>query len=94
MSVVYSKDLILQIFILIFSVFAQIVIICFVKPYSGGLPANRMELFNEVMLVSIMYTMQCFSDFIPDPETKYYVGYVSCGLVVFHLLVNVVLMIK
>ena len=53
-----------------------------------------MELFNEVILVWIMYTIQCFPDFIPDPETKYYVGYISCGFVVFYLLVNVVLMIK
>ena len=34
-----------------------------------------------------MYTFICFTDFVPNLETQYQVGYVSCGLVIFQLLV-------
>ena len=56
-----------------------------VKPFTGGVPANRLEMFNECMLMLIMYSFMCFTDFVPDLETQYTVGYVSCGLVMFHL---------
>ena len=41
-----------------------------------------------------MYTMMCFTDFVADLETQYKVGFVSCGLVVSHLLINVSIMLK
>ena len=62
------------------------------KPFKGGVPANRLEIFNEIVLMLIMYTFMCFSDFVPLVETQFQVGYVSCGLVVFHLLVNLGIM--
>ena len=52
-----------------------------------------MEMFNECMLLLIMYTMMCFTDFIPDVQMQYKVGYISCGLIVGHLLVNLGLML-
>lgn len=36
----------------------------------------------------ILYTFICYSDFVPLLETQYQVGYVSCGLLLLHLLVN------
>ncbi len=39
-----------------------------------------------------MYTFICFTDFVPDKLTQYYVGYVSCGLIVAHLAVNLGIM--
>ncbi len=53
-----------------------------------------METFNEVMILFIMYTMMCFTDFVPEIETQYKVGYISCGLVVSHLLINISIMLK
>ena len=53
-----------------------------------------METFNEIMILLIMYTMMCFTDFVADLETQYKVGFVSCGLVVGHLLINVSIMLK
>ena len=58
-----------------------------VKPFKGGVPANKLEMFNESMLMMIMYTFLCFTDFVPNLETQFTVGYVSCGLVMIHLLV-------
>ncbi len=52
-----------------------------------------METFNEVVLLLIMYSMMCFTDFVPDLETQYGIGYVACSLIVGHLLVNLGIMI-
>jgi hypothetical protein len=72
---------------MVFFVTAQIVMIGHVKPFTGGLPQNRLEMFNECMLMLVMYTFMCFTDFVPKLETQYQVGFVSCGLVIIQLLV-------
>lgn len=51
------------------TIFASIVNVAYVRPFSGGALASRMEMFNEIVLVFIMYTMICFTDFVPDLET-------------------------
>ena len=87
LSVVYNDYLIVQIVTMVFFVTAQIIMIGHVKPFTGGLPQNRLEIFNECMLMLVMYTFICFTDFVPNLETQYQVGYVSCGLVMLQLLV-------
>lgn len=60
------------------------------KPYR--LPSqHKMEIFNETVLMIVFYTIICFSDFILSMETRQQVGYVTCGLVTLHFLVNLVL---
>ena len=75
------------------TIIAQIININYLRPFSGGTPANRLETFNEVLLLLIMYTMMCFTDFVPDLETQYGIGYVACSLVVGHLLANLGIML-
>ena len=50
---------------MVFFVIAQAIMIGEVKPFKGGVPANRLEMFNEVVLMLIMYTFMCFTDFVP-----------------------------
>ena len=75
------------------TIIAQIININYLRPFSGGTPANRLETFNEVLLLLIMYTMMCFTDFVADLETQYSIGYVSCSLIVGHLLANLGIML-
>ena len=75
------------------TILAQIINIGYLRPFNGGMPANRLETFNEVLLLLIMYTMMCFTDFVPDLETQYSIGYVACSLVVGHLLDNLEIML-
>ena len=35
-----------------------------------------------------MYTIFCFSPFVPDVKTKFYLGYVTIFIVISHLAVN------
>ena len=52
-----------------------------------------MELFSECILMMIMYTMMMFTDFVPDLDTRQYIGYASIFLVAIHLLVSFGVMI-
>ena len=51
-----------------------------------------MERFNEVILILTLYTMFCFTSWVPSIETKMKVGYLSCALVVLHFAVNLYIM--
>ena len=46
-----------------------------------------MEVFSEVILMMILYTMMLFTDFAPDLEIRPYIGYVSIAFVAIHLIV-------
>ena len=54
---------------------------------------KKMELFNEVILILVFYTMMCFTQFVPEVETKEKIGYVSASLVALHFLVNLGVML-
>jgi hypothetical protein len=51
------------------------------------------ELFNEVIIVLTLYTMMCFTPFVPDEMTQFGVGYLSCFLVLIHLLANLLIIL-
>jgi hypothetical protein len=51
------------------------------------------DFFNEIIIVLTLYTMMCFTGFLTDPTRQLEVGYVSCLLVVAHLLINLSLML-
>ena len=48
----------------------------------------RMELFNEVILMNLLYCILCFSDYVIDVESQFKVGFVACALVLINFLVN------
>ncbi len=50
------------------------------------------EFFNEVIIVLTLYTIMCFTNFVPDQMMQLNVGYASCLLVVVHLLINLAVM--
>ena len=47
-----------------------------------------MERFNEAKLVVIMYHIICFTDYVPDAETKFFIGYSCITFVIGGLLIN------
>ena len=55
---------------------------------------TRMEFFNEIILMMTMYSIMCFSPFIFDAETKFYLGYITIAIVCLHLAVNFFLIFK
>ena len=51
--------------------------------------ATNMETFNEVISLIILYILLCFSDWVPDPETRNDCGKVFIAVVGFYLLVHI-----
>jgi len=49
------------------------------------------EYFNEVMLMTLLYTIFAYSPFVDDIQVKFYMGYVTISLAVLHLVVNLFL---
>ena len=49
---------------------------------------------NEIIIVLTLYTIFCFTNFLPDEMVKFYVGYVSCLLIIVHLLINLFIMLS
>lgn len=74
------------------SVAWQIILIGMFEPYTSKYEHN-MELFNESMILVILYIYMCFSDFIENPETKFTMGFVCCIVVSLHFIGNILIII-
>ena len=55
--------------------------------------AQLNDFFNEIIIVLTLYTMMCFTNFLPDQMMQFNVGYASCFLVVTHLIINLSIMV-
>jgi hypothetical protein len=53
-----------------------------------------MELFNETIITLITYSIMCFTDFVPKPNNRYELGYVSIALICIHFVVNISILLK
>ena len=54
---------------------------------------TRLEYFNEIILLGVLYTVFCFSPWINDPQIKFRIGYFAILVVVIHLVVNITLIL-
>ena len=52
-----------------------------------------MDMFNEVKLIMIMYHMLLFTMFVPDPETRFLIGYSCFVLVILGICINMMQLI-
>ena len=50
----------------------------------------RMEYFNEVVMMWVLLTMFCFTPWVEDVELKVHVGFASCGLIILHFLMSLI----
>jgi hypothetical protein len=50
---------------------------------------NYMEMFNEMTLLISFYMCYNFTDFVPDPLYRYFLGKIFIGFIIFNLGVNV-----
>ena len=51
---------------------------------------GAIEIFNEVITILICYMMICLTDFIPEPETRYSVGFIYITILGLHFLTHIV----
>ena len=84
--VYYPETLIVQIYVMALQVTVQVTILGLVKPFVEP-SKNRMEMLNEVLIMFTMYCMIIFTDFVPDVQVKFKVGYFECALITVHFAV-------
>ena len=89
--VIYHENLFAQVYL----VWAQSIITVFIIDLAGPYKTRAeriMERFNEIILMLVLYTMFCFTSWVPSIEVKLPVGYVACALVFLHFVTNLFLM--
>ena len=67
---------------------ASIIYVMWFMPFENK-SMNYIEVMNEVTLLLLTYTLWCFTDFVPEAETRHLLGFVfiatSQGNVIVHL---------
>ncbi len=69
----------------------MIIYITYVKPFQLPL-LNRLEMFNEYSILVATYHLYCFTDFVPDPETQYQMGWSIIVVTILNMAVNILFM--
>ena len=65
----------------------QVIFIGTVAPYKDR-HTNNLEMVNEILTMEIMYHIFCFTDFVGDEQTRYYIGYSCLAANIGHLSYN------
>ena len=87
-----NTAIIVDIYINIFGCLCMIKFFFDYKPMNAAF-LNRCEIFNEISLLFIYYFMFLFTDFIPDVEFRYSLGFYFIYLVGFVFSINLLLVI-
>lgn len=92
-AVVYMNDNFAgQIMVIALQTLASAMVLSYVHAFKS-MQRHRMEFFNEVVFLLILYTILCFSDWLGDEELQLKIGFVSCSLICIHLGLNFLLII-
>jgi len=54
---------------------------------------NRMEIFNEGIILTLSYMVWGFSDYQDSPEGKFETGWVYCLIIIICIIFNILIMI-
>ena len=55
--------------------------------------ATKMEVFNECTIIVLHYGLMCFTDYVPEPSTRYQIGWPYIALFLSNLLVHLSLLV-
>ena len=89
---VTSKTLIVQIYIVVAQSLTALIILEYVRPLKSN-AAHKNEIFNEIVMTLLLYTLISFTDWVPNMEAKFKLGYITCSLIVLHLMINIFIML-
>jgi len=54
----------------------------------SSLTDQRMDFFNEFAVMASIYTLPLFTDYVPEHETQYSIGWASISIAYIHIFVN------
>jgi hypothetical protein len=67
-----------------------LVYIGYTRPFEDE-AINNTEIFNEICILGVSYSMYLFTDFVPNASAQYTIGFILIGITCFNTLVNSVL---
>ena len=67
----------------------MVIYLVWFKPMEAPL-ANKIEVMNECTIIVLLYGLMCFTDFVPNPETRSSVGYVYMGVITTNIGVHII----
>lgn len=86
--VLTRKMLFLQVMVMAYSNIAQVILIGQLEVYETW-TKKFVEFINEVLIMMVLYSVICFSSFVPDPEARFSMGYFCCVIVGLQLVFNI-----
>ena len=54
---------------------------------------NKMEVLNESVIIILLYGLMCFTDFVPEEDTRSKIGIVYIGINVLHNVIHLICML-
>ena len=91
--VVFRNFFWMQLFLTAISNIASVILIGYAD-YFENPQKRKMDLANEVLVMSMLYCIFCFSSFVPDIETRFKIGYFCCVVEAFALVGNIQLIMS
>eukprot|EP00347_Sterkiella_histriomuscorum_P017396 403349537 len=82
----------IQLQALIFMSMLLMMYLKFIKPFESSL-MNLMEFINEGCILTVAYNLTLFTDYQPDPDRQYQIGWVLITVTVFDMLLNILVML-
>ena len=56
--------------------------------------ANNIEVFNECFIMLLTYGLMCFTGFVPDPRTRFLIGWYYNGAYCLNILVHLIILVS
>ena len=93
-AIIYTPGfLILQLVILFGSTIANAIYLLALYPLEE-IRDSKLEVFNEVTGLFLLYHLMCFTDMVPEPEDRYNIGYSFIAIAFINVAVHLILIIK
>ena len=82
----FDSSLVFQFVIVVVSGIATVMLLALRRPFKSPI-RNKVEILEECAIMITMYHIFCFTEFVPDPNVKHYIGYSLIASVLLHILV-------
>ena len=82
----FESNLISQFITVTVTQLATVMLLALRRPFKS-VSRNKVELAEECAIMISMYHLFCFTEYIPDPLVKHYVGYSLIVCIILHLLI-------
>ena len=82
----FDSSLITQFITVVVSGIAVVMLVALRQPFKSPM-RNMVEILEECAIMITMYHIFCFTEFVPDPIVKHYIGYSLVACILLHMIV-------